>query len=207
MKRFNTAMSKMENIETQTADDQTSQDGLDSEKEPRLRTLTEKAQEEYDKTLKMYYSKLSLLKGNVDYEMGTFKSEDQTYESVTLCKKRIENALTKYLNLAEDFSQYLKRKYTADSLEQLRAHELVYTSLELAADEIFRDMQKVQKTMTKTKSVRSVSTRTSGRSSVTSSIARMKARAEAAKTSLEFAAKEAELKKADAEIYRQKDGH
>ncbi|VDI37805.1 Hypothetical predicted protein [Mytilus galloprovincialis] len=101
--------------------------------------------------------------------------------------------------MAEEISQYLKRKNTADSLQELENHESVYTNVELSADEVFRDIQRIQQ-RTKTKSVKSV--RSNGRSSVASSTTKMKARAEAAKASLEFAAKEAELKKADAEIQR-----
>ncbi|VDI42346.1 Hypothetical predicted protein [Mytilus galloprovincialis] len=111
-------------------------------------------------------------------------------ESISVCQKRIENSLDKYLNMAEEISQYLKRKNTADSLQELENHE---------STKYFRDIQRIQQ-RTKTKSVKSV--RSNGRSSVVSSTTKMKARAEAAKASLEFAAKEAELKKADAEIQR-----
>ncbi|CAG2215540.1 unnamed protein product [Mytilus edulis] len=190
-------MSNMDPLEQKN--DQMSKDGLELDKETRLRTLTEKAQIEYDQTVTNYFSKLSTLKRNVDYEIGTYKSEDQTKESISVCQKRIENSLDKYLNMAEEISQYLKRKNTADSLRELENHESVYTNVELSADEVFRDMQRIQQ-RTKTKSVKSV--RSNGRSSVASSTTKMKARAEAAKASLEFAAKEAELKKADAEIQR-----
>ncbi|CAC5370201.1 unnamed protein product [Mytilus coruscus] len=197
VKRFNTAMSNMDPLEQKN--DQMSKDGLELDKETRVRTLTEKAQIEYDKTVTNYFSKLSIFKRNVDYEIGTYKSEYQTKESISVCQKRIENSLDKYLNMAEEISQYLKRKNTADSLQELENHESVYTNVELSADEVFRDMQRIQQ-RTKTKSVKSV--RSNGRSSVASSTTKMKARAEAAKASLEFAAKEAELKKADAEIQR-----
>ncbi|VDI41661.1 Hypothetical predicted protein [Mytilus galloprovincialis] len=190
-------MSSMDPLEQKN--DQMSKDGLELDKETRLRTLTEKAQIEYDKTVTNYFSKLSVLKRNVDYEIGTYKSEDQTKESISVCQKRIEISLDKYLNMAEEISQYLKRKNTADSLQELENHESVYTNVELSADEVFRDIQRIQQ-RTKTKSVKSV--RSNGRSSVASSTTKMKARAEAAKASLEFAAKEAELKKADAEIQR-----
>lgn len=172
----------------------------------RIRTLVPEAKAQYDEAVKKYHAKLTLLKQNVDYEIGTFKHETHSSQSVIVWKKRIEPAFVKYMNMAEEFSDFLKRKRTTESLAELKVHESICSALEASVDEVYRDMQRFTIKQAETKSVRSGSSRKSrnSRTSSAESITQFKARAEAARASLEFAAKEAELKKADADMVRQK---
>lgn len=104
--------------------------------------------------------------------------------------------------MSEDFSQYLERKNNFDtSAKELQDHNHEFRTISSRLELIFSGMQKELDKFEKTKSVITKSSSTSGstRSSLRTMIER-KAKAEAAKTSLEFSKKEAELKKIEAEM-------
>lgn len=188
------------------------------ETEKRLRTLTEKKTEQiYVQSVQNYNKKLALLEGNVDYEIGTFKSEEHKIETLIVCKYRTETSVNKYLDIADEFAQYLIRTNKQDSIRELDTHRLTYTALEDSVNIVLREMRRMIDNMMETRSNKSRSSRSksSAKSTTTSVMIRIKAKAEATKVSLDFAAKEAELKKAhalveekamkaDAEIQRQK---
>jgi len=204
-----------ENVQQQYDGQPDIQTNIETEK--RLRTLTEKAEQNYLQSVQNYNKKLTLLKRNVDYEIGTFKSEEHDIETLIVCKNRTETSVTKYLDIADEFAQYLRRTNTQDSIRELDTHRLTYTALEDSVNIVLREMRRMIDNMMETRSNKSRSSRSksSAKSTTTSVMIRMKAKVEATKASLDFAAKEAELKKAhalveekamkaDAELQRQK---
>lgn len=171
----------------------------------RVRKHTIKAQENYVDTVQKYLTKLSCLQRNVDYEIETFKAEtNHKVDSISVCRKRIENSLTIFLNLAKEFTAFLTRQNTAESLQELEKHRFKCTILENFVDETYREMRKLKENIAEKESIKSRTTKRSSRTGSTSSTVKMKAKAVAAKASLEFAEKESKLKKLEAEMQLKK---
>lgn len=171
------------------------------EEDKRVRTLKTKALEEYNQIVQKYQEKLCLLKRNVDYEIGMHESEEHmTVDTLSVCKNRVNCALTKYCNLAKEYEQFLERTYTEQSLNELQSLKFIWRALEDSAYCVLKEIEECKQNLMERLSHDDVSRANSAKTTSTSYSSKMRAKAEAAKAALEFAAQEAQLKRAEAEV-------
>lgn len=182
--------------------------------EPRLRTLTEKAKEEYDSKVEVCKNKLSDLFTNIDDIIKKIETAKEKGLATKSLKQSLITARICYEQSVEQFAETLKKTQTKESLMELtslkqtsttvkeniavtiRDHEQSETSSSYSS--IFEPKEKLSSRRS-TSSRSSTGSRSRHSSTASSVLLQQRAKAEGARVRLQFAAEEAEIIKRMAE--------
>jgi hypothetical protein len=175
----------------------------DMEPQARFRTLTYKGEEHFKKQLEDRSARLTVAWTKVDSIIKAVDSCIKDAETLTVLQEKLEHYSSKHATQTQELLDFLRRTNTEESLEQMESFKFLHSGYCLLIDNtkskiqnLLDDAQHKDLQENKTQSVHSRSDVSSEFHS--SVLARKRAKAEAAKVTLEFAIKEAQLRKEQA---------
>jgi len=191
------------------------QNTTESERQRRLRTLTDGGQEIYEATVQRQTSKLIKFRRNIDSVIANFVSTINDRALVFHCKEQLKEIYGEYIIEVNALLRYLSSVNTEYSLREKASQEVIHNQIYEKVVSVYKGMERVleqteatptpalSETLAKSKSITHTSNRSSNSSRISSKgsiLARQRAKLEAAKTRLEFASREAELDKQKAKL-------
>lgn len=166
----------------------------------RVRKLTEKTEEIYEKRLEKYQNSLINYRREIEETVILFKTTENIEKNDTIkLQRKLNNCFNTYELLMKEFSTYLNSVHTSDSLSELENQNTIHRTVVEKVVKTLNEMEMLIKNVdmyapsVKTSSSHShASSRRSNKSAIL--IASQKAKLKAARTRLEFEKKEAALK-------------
>ncbi|XP_071147619.1 MAP7 domain-containing protein 2-like [Mytilus edulis] len=177
----------------------------------RVRELTEKGQGAFIEKRDKFYHDLEALWSNLESQLLETAKPPNDLQQLLTAQDKIVQACTKYRRLTDEYLTFLKNTKTLDSLQDIDtckfSTDIRMSKVELAIETLHEHRLTLTKAKsTKTRTSKGKTTSHSGSSHVSdiSSLARKKrAKAEAARTQIAFAEKQALLLKQEAMIEEQ----
>ena len=170
----------------------------------RIRTLTEKAQGSYETRFHHFVNRLSACKRAIEEEIIIAREQSTDTDRLPKCLSDLEELSTKYAEISRDFTEWLSRLNTDESLRELSSQRIIEdATLGMANGAIQEFKTLIHDSRDNISSVSHSSRRSrSSYSSRTSStiIMRQRAKAEAARARLHFLSEELELQRQELEI-------
>ena len=170
----------------------TDADVEDTDRQPRIRTHTEKGEELYEATKNQYWYKCDTSWKKVEDVLARATDLPIDLKVVREYEKRLVEVQDSYMSVSQEFEDYLQRTCTASSLDQLEKLHEDRDSHKSILHKMFKQLKDLKEQAMETLSIGSGS-RISRISGVSSILARKRAKAEAQRVRLEFAKKQAEL--------------
>lgn len=172
----------------------------------RSRTLTEKGQSWFEEMVKVYTSKLIHIHKNIDTELHT--ESDTSEDSLWQKKELLSQLLTSYEEETQKFSEFLQRANCPEGQREKAAQLTILSTIKSKVKTAIKHIKQVLKQMKARQEElvtrqHSESSRPAGsvRSDTSSAVLlKHRAKAEATKTQLQYASREAELKRMKANM-------